>query len=271
VLFDPDYTPRTISVDLKAVPIEDALRIVAFESRTFWRPVTGDSIFVAADTQAKRHEFEQQVIKTFYFPNISSPTDLQDVVNSIRTIIEVSRLQQVPSYQTVIARGTPEQLALTEKLVEDLNHAKQKTGGEYRLDFKISDTSDGKKASPRTYTMLTDPREVGKLRVGQKVPILAKDQERTYTDVGMNIDCGLRSESEHSISVRLAVEVSEIATDEHGTAQSQHGDPVIQRVSMETNVTIELGTPTVVGSFQDPGNKHIFQIEATATRTRGKE
>jgi hypothetical protein len=244
---------------------------VAFESRTFWRPVTSDSIFVAADTQAKRHEFEQQIIKTFYFPNISSPADLQDVVNSMRTIIEVSRIQQVPTYQTVIARGTPEQLALTEKLVEDLNRAKQKTGGEYRFDFKISDGSDDKKASPRTYSLIVEPREVGKLRIGQKVPILVKDQERTYTDIGMNIDCGVRSESEHSVSLRLAVEVSEVSTDEHGTPESAHGDPVIQRVSMETNVTIELGTPTVVGSFQDPASKHAFQIEATATRTKGKE
>src|SRR5215472_909218 len=70
VLFDPDYTPRAISVDLNGVSLQDALKIVAFESRTFWRPVTSDSIFVAADTQAKRREFEQQLVKSFYFPNV---------------------------------------------------------------------------------------------------------------------------------------------------------------------------------------------------------
>jgi len=49
VLFDPDYTPRNISVDIEGVSLQDALKIVAFQSRTFWRPVTSDSIFVAAD------------------------------------------------------------------------------------------------------------------------------------------------------------------------------------------------------------------------------
>lgn len=271
VLFDPDYTPRNINVDLKGVSLDDALKIVAFESRTFWRPVTSDSIFVASDTPAKRREFEQQLIKTFYFPNLSSPTDLQDVVNGIRTLIEVPRIQQMPAHQTIMVRATPEQMAVTEKLVEDLNLAKQRTGGQYRLDFKITEGNDEKKTGARTYSLLIEPRETGKVRIGQKVPILTKDQERTYTDVGKSIDCQVRSETEHSVSLRLTIEFSEIPTDEHGTPQSQHGDVLIERMSMESSVTLELGTPTTVGSFQDPVSKHIFQIEATATRAKSKE
>jgi hypothetical protein len=270
VLFDPDYVPRKISVDLKGVSLEDALKIVAFQSRTFWRPVTSDSIFVTHDTGAKRREVEQQIVKSFYLPNVASVSDMQDVVNAIRTILEVQRIQQMPAYQTITVRATPEQMALVEKIVEDLNHAKQKIGGQYRLEFRITDGSEDKKTA-RTYTMLVEPREVGKLRIGQKVPILTKDGERTYTDVGKNIDCAVRSETEHSVSLKLAVEFSDIPTDEHGVAQSAHGDPVIQRVSVESIVTLELGTPTIAGNFQDPISKRSFQIEATATRAKGKE
>src|SRR6266849_2825212 len=75
VLFDPDYTSRRISVDLNDVSLEDALKTVAFESKTFWRPVTSSSIFIAADNPAKRRDLEQQVIKTFYLPNLTQPTD----------------------------------------------------------------------------------------------------------------------------------------------------------------------------------------------------
>lgn len=269
VLFDPDYTPRNISVDLKGVPLEDALKVVAFESRTFWRPVTSDSIFVTQDTQAKRREFEQQIFKTYYLPNIATPTDLQDVVNAIRTIIEVARIQQMPSYQTITVRATPNQIALVDKIVDDLKLAKEKTGGQYRFEFKVTEGTEDQKAAARTYAMLIDPREGGKLRIGQKVPILIKDGERSYTDVGKNIDCAVRSESEHSVTVRLALEFSDIPTDESAT--SAHGNPVIQRVSVETYVTLELGRPTVVGTFQDPASKKSFQIEATATRAKSKE
>ncbi len=270
VLFDPDYIPRNISVDMTGVSLQDALRIVAFLSRTFWRPVTSDSIFVASDTQAKRREIEQQVIKTFYFPNLSSPSDLQDVVNSLRTLLEIQRVQQVPTFQSILVRGTPEQLAAAEKLVDDLNRSKEKIGGEYRFEFKISETTEGKKIS-KTYTLLTEPQQKGKLRIGSKVPLETSERAYTYTDVGKNIDCVIRSESEHTVSLGLAIEVSAVATDEHGGAGSAHSNPVIEGVHVETNVTLQLGTPTIVSNFQDPVTKRDFQIEATATRTKGKE
>jgi general secretion pathway protein D len=124
VLFDPDYTSRRIPLKLKNVTLEEALDILALESRTFWRTVTPNTIFVAADTQAKRRELEQNVIKTFYLGNVSTPTDLQDIVNAIRTVLEVQRIQQIPSQNAIVIKGTPDQLALAEKMVDDIDKAK---------------------------------------------------------------------------------------------------------------------------------------------------
>ncbi|HEU5336946.1 MAG TPA: secretin N-terminal domain-containing protein, partial [Terriglobales bacterium] len=124
VLFDPDYTSRTIHIELNGVTLQQALEIVALESKTFWRPVTPNTIFVAADNPAKRKELEQNVIKTFYLSNLSAPTELQDVVNAMRTILEVSRIQQLPSQNAIVVRGTPDQVALAQKLIGDIDKAK---------------------------------------------------------------------------------------------------------------------------------------------------
>ncbi len=124
VLFDPDYTSRQIKVDLNSVSLEEALEIVAMESKTFWRPVTPNTIFIAADNPAKRKEIEQSVIKTFYLANLSQPTELQDVVNALRQILEISRIQPLQSEGAIIVRGTPDQIALAEKLVDDLDKSK---------------------------------------------------------------------------------------------------------------------------------------------------
>src|ERR1700728_3982366 len=123
VLFDPDYTARVINVDLNGVTLEEALQITALESKTFWRPVTLNTIFVAQDTPAKRKELEQSVLKTFYLTNLSLPTELQDVVNAIRAVLDVQRVQQLLSQNALVVRGTPDQIALAEKLVEDLDKA----------------------------------------------------------------------------------------------------------------------------------------------------
>lgn len=271
VLFDPDYVPRTISVDLNGVPFQDALKIVAFESRTFWRPVTGDAIFVAADTHSKRLEFEQQIVKTFYFPNVSSSSDLQDIVNGLRTIVEVQRIQQMPDYQTIVVRATPEQMAVAEKIMEDLNRSKEKTGGQYKLEFTINESDGEKKLNARTYTLLIEPHQSGKLRLGSKIPIQTSDKDKTYLEAGKNIDCQIRYETEHTVSLRTTVEFSDAGAEESGAAVDSGRNPVLQHLQMETSVTLELGAPTIVSSFQDPVSKHGFQIEVTAIRTKSKE
>ena len=140
VLFDPDYTSRRIKIELNGVTLPEALEIVAFESKTFWRPITSNSIFVAADTTAKRKELEQSVVKTFYLSNVSQPTELQDIVNAMRTILEINRIQQLPSQGAIVVRGTPDQVALAEKLIGDIDKAKS----EVIVDVAIMQVQKGK-------------------------------------------------------------------------------------------------------------------------------
>jgi len=124
VLFDPDYTSRRITIELNGVSLNEALEIVALESKTFWRPVTPNTVFVAADTPAKRKELEQSVVKTFYLGNVSSPNDLQDAVNTVRQILDVQRIQPIATQNAIVVRGTPDQVAMAEKLLNDIDKAK---------------------------------------------------------------------------------------------------------------------------------------------------
>jgi general secretion pathway protein D len=124
VLFDPDYTSRRIKVELNGVSLDQALRIVALQSRTFWRAVTPNTIYIAQDTPQKRNDVEQQVLRTFYLNNFSTVSELQDVANLIRTILRVERVQQFPSQNVIVMRGTPDQVALAELLINNLDKAK---------------------------------------------------------------------------------------------------------------------------------------------------
>src|SRR5204863_4918 len=82
--------------------------------------------FQNAQTIAPALDIAQQEIdvRTFYLSNISQPTDLQDVVNALRTVIELQRIQQLPSQNAIVIRGTPDQLALAEKLIGDIDKPK---------------------------------------------------------------------------------------------------------------------------------------------------
>src|SRR5262249_61731115 len=89
-----------------------------------WRAVTRKAMVVGAGTEGKRRELEQNVIKTFYLGNVATATDLQDIVNAIRTVLEVSRIQQIPSQNAIVIKGTPDQLALAQKMVDDIDKGK---------------------------------------------------------------------------------------------------------------------------------------------------
>jgi len=140
VLFDPDYTSRRIKIELNGVTLEEALEIIALESKTFWRPVTPNTIFVAQDNPSKRKEIEQSVIKTFYLANLSQPPEVQDIVNALRQILEIQKIQQLQSQGAIIVRGTPDQIALAEKLVGDLDRSRP----EVIVDIAIMQVSKDK-------------------------------------------------------------------------------------------------------------------------------
>src|SRR3984893_5272800 len=150
VLFDPDYTSRRIKIELNNVSLEEALEIIALESNTFWRPVTPNTIFIAADNPAKRKDLEQSVIKTFYLANLSQPTELQDVVNAMRQILEISRIQPLPSQSAIVVRGTPDQIALAQKLIGDLDKARSEVIVEVAIMQVSRDKSKTLGISPPT-------------------------------------------------------------------------------------------------------------------------
>ncbi len=125
ILFDPDYTSKRIPIDLDRVTLYDALRSIAFVSQTFWRPVTADTIFVAADTRQKRAELEEQAVQTFYLGNITQANDLNEVLNAVRNLMDTTvKMQAVPSQNAIVMRGSPDQLLLAQKIIDDLDKAK---------------------------------------------------------------------------------------------------------------------------------------------------
>jgi len=47
-------------------------------------------------------------------------------VNAIRTVLEVQRIQQIPSQSAIVIKGTPDQLALASKMIDDIDKSKRK-------------------------------------------------------------------------------------------------------------------------------------------------
>jgi general secretion pathway protein D len=128
VVWDPDYqTPpgdKTITIDFEHLTLEQALDNLAVLTKSFWKALSPNTIFVTNDTPNKRHDYEEQVLQTFYLQNISTQQEMQEVVNAVRTVPELTRVFQDTSQYAIIVRGEADRVALAAKIIRDLDKPK---------------------------------------------------------------------------------------------------------------------------------------------------
>src|ERR1700728_997494 len=247
VLFDPDYTSRRIKVELNGVTLEEALEITALESKTFWRPVTGNTIFVAQDNPAKRKELEQSVLKTFYLTNLSQPTELQDVVNAIRAVLDVQRVQQLLSQNAFVVRGTPDQIALAQKLVEDLDKAHP----EVLVDIAVMEVSKDK-----SRTLGLSPPTSISLQLQENLNTLTTSTTSTTGTTGTSSSPGINLNSLANINAtnfQVTIPSANLSTLMGDSDTKLIQNPQVRALDGQ-KATLKIGerVPVATGSFQ-PG------------------
>jgi len=127
VLFDPEFKPTANdkqSIELTGVTLTEALDYLAIITKTFWKPLSANTIFVTQDTTTKRRDYEEQVMKVFYLTNVTTPQELQEIVTAVRSVADIQRLFVYNAQNAIIARGEADRIALAEKIIHDLDKPK---------------------------------------------------------------------------------------------------------------------------------------------------
>jgi general secretion pathway protein D len=125
VLFDPEFKETNKqSIELTGATLHDALDYLAIVTKAFWKPLSGNTIFVTQDTTTKRRDYEEQVMKVFYLSNVTTPQELQEIVTAVRSVADIQRLFVYNAQNAIIARGEADRIALAEKIIHDLDKPK---------------------------------------------------------------------------------------------------------------------------------------------------
>src|SRR6266850_1273568 len=124
VIYDPDFPARRITVELNNVTLEQALEIVSLESKAFVKPVTENIIFVIPDQPAKRRDYEENVVRTFYLSNTVQAQDLTEIVTGLRQLLDLKRIFQINGQNAIVIRDTPDKLLVAAKMIQDVDKAK---------------------------------------------------------------------------------------------------------------------------------------------------
>ncbi|HEY1637895.1 MAG TPA: cohesin domain-containing protein [Rhizomicrobium sp.] len=140
VLWDPDFQPPqhdNFSVDIKNLTLDQALDYLSILTKSFWKPLSSNTIFVTMDNQNKRRDYEEQVLKTIYLHNVSGTTEFQEVVNAVRTVPELTKVFPDTTQYAIVLKGEADRVALAEKIAHDLD----KPRPEVLFDFLIMEAS----------------------------------------------------------------------------------------------------------------------------------
>ena len=124
VVYDPDFPARRIPVSLNNVTLQQAMDIVCMQSKTAWKPVTENIIFVFQDTTQKHKDYDEQLVETFYLANTVQAQDLTEIANGLRQVLNLTKVQQLNSQNAIIVRDTADKLAIARKLLKDIDKAK---------------------------------------------------------------------------------------------------------------------------------------------------
>jgi general secretion pathway protein D len=123
VTYEATFQDRPYSVTLEGVTLEEALQQILSANSLFYKVVNQRTILVIPDNQAKRQQFEEQVVRTFHI----SHADATDVATMLNALIRVPG-QQVPpvvnankTSNTLTVRATQSVAAIIERMVSQVD------------------------------------------------------------------------------------------------------------------------------------------------------
>jgi general secretion pathway protein D len=120
IVFDPAFRDQPVTIDLQDTTFEDALDALGGATRNFHRVTAPRTITIIPDTPAKRREYEEEVVRTFYLSN----ADLKETLDLLRIVIDNRRLAPVNAINAIAVKDTPERIAAAARVINAIDKAR---------------------------------------------------------------------------------------------------------------------------------------------------
>ena len=120
VVFDPQFRSVPLSIDLRGTRLPAALDAIGQATNTFWKVTAPNTVVVAPDTTAKRREYEEEVIRTFYLSN----ADIKETLDLLRIVVDARRLSPITATNAISIKDTPERIEAAARLLSAIDKAR---------------------------------------------------------------------------------------------------------------------------------------------------
>jgi general secretion pathway protein D len=171
--FDPVLSTRILRFDLDNVDFYTVMDLAGKMTKTFWAPVADHEAMIANDTQEMRKQYERMALRTFYVGNVSSQTDLQDLVNVMRNIFDMRLVSIQPGKNTITVRAPREQVEAAASMLDNLMDAKPELMIDVEeFEFDTDNLRDIGIGLPTSFQVFSIPSEIRKVLGGDAQAVI---------------------------------------------------------------------------------------------------
>ena len=123
-IVDDSVISRRLRFDLTDADFYVAMDTACTMAHCFWTPLSQKQIFIASDTPENRRVFERMSLRTFYISSSSSPQELNDVANLLRSVFEIRFVSVQPQNGIIEVRAPQRILDAATRTLESLSDSK---------------------------------------------------------------------------------------------------------------------------------------------------
>jgi general secretion pathway protein D len=120
IIFDPTFRDDRITIDLSNVTLDQALAAVSSATRNFYKVTAQRTVTVIPDNAAKRREYEEEVVRTFYLSN----ADLKETIDMLRIVVDARRIAPLTANNALTIKDTPERVAAAGRIIQAIDKAR---------------------------------------------------------------------------------------------------------------------------------------------------
>jgi general secretion pathway protein D len=120
VVFDPAFREAPVTTELRNVNLEDALTSITSSTRTFYKVTAPRTITIVPDTPAKRREYEDEVVRTFFLSN----ADLKETIDLLRIVVDLRRIAGLPATNAITIKDSPDRVAAAARILAAIDKAR---------------------------------------------------------------------------------------------------------------------------------------------------
>jgi general secretion pathway protein D len=120
LLFDPAFRDVPLTIDLRKSTFDEALGALSETTHNFYRVTGARAITIIPDTPAKRREYEEEIVRTFYLSN----ADVKETIDMLRMVVDLRRLAPITATNAVSVRDTPERIEAAGRLIAAIDKAR---------------------------------------------------------------------------------------------------------------------------------------------------